>query len=238
MNNVQKLLQDEDSIALMLPIKVTDYITIDIYNGYKAILSDTEEYPYIYQMWCFLPDIDENYQKFNLGRYTAFSELGITEYPVSTCVSADRNHIVLHAILGKHKPHIIDNPVQVLPQNYPKQYGNIPPAFSRAAIVNNKLRISGTASIIGSTTIHENDIITQTKETMLNIERLIEQANKYLDKELTPKSLVYTVYLKNISDEYEVRRLLYLLYGELDINMHIADMCRKDLLIEIEAYQE
>ena len=227
----------KDNIINFIEFECSDNFQHDIYHAYKIILHELhDEYQYIYQIWNYIPNINENYTKFNLGRKLAF-ENKYSLYPVSTCVSNTVDNLIsIYYEIGKNIPLILNNPRQTPPEYYPKKYGT-PPVFSRAAIVDNKLRISGTASIIGSTTIHPGDIQHQTQETLLNIEAIIEQANKCREDILNPMDLSYTVYLKNRENSDIVFNLLKDTCGGHNIEIEEADMCREDLLIEIEAYE-
>ena len=226
----------KDNIINFIEFESSDNFEYDIYNAYKIILYElNQEFKYIYQIWNFIPDINENYTKFNLGRKRAFENYSL--YPVSTCVSNTVDNLIsIYYEIGKNIPLILNNPRQVPPENYPEKYGT-QPLFSRAAIIDDKLRISGTASIIGSTTIHPGDIQHQTQETLLNIESIIEQANKCRENNLNPMDLSYTVYLKNKENSDIVFNLLKDTCGGHNIQFEEADMCREDLLIEIEAYE-
>src|SRR5262249_28147311 len=124
--------------------------------------------------------------------------------------------------------------------DYPSQYGP-KPAFSRASLVRDDsgamLFISGTASIVGHRTLHAEDVAAQTRETLINIEALLEQANRVSgSSSFGLGSLAYKVYVRNAADLPLIRAELN---GALGANARVvyllADICRRDLLVEIEA---
>jgi len=128
-------------------------------------------------------------------------------------------------LLGKVKGDCIENPHQVSAYNYPKLYGKDSPSFSRAYRVNNSLFISGTASIKGHQTQHAGNLKKQLRETQLRLDSLVE--------DLTPQILV--AYVRNSEDIEEVEEFINLNYDTAYTNIIIqADICRKDLLVEIE----
>ena len=97
--------------------------------------------------------------------------------------------------------------------------------------------ISGTASIIGHQTQHALDAAAQTKETLLNLEAVIAEANRVLAQ---PKFNLHDtflrVYIRHVKDLDVVRaELQNHLKGEINAMFMQADICRHDLLVEIEA---
>ena len=77
---------------------------------------------------------------------------------------------------------MIENPRQTSAYHYPPKFGKHSPIFSRAcsgaARQRPSLFISGTASIVGHETIHPGDVRAQTRETMANINALLDEANR------------------------------------------------------------
>jgi enamine deaminase RidA (YjgF/YER057c/UK114 family) len=100
--------------------------------------------------------------------------------------------------------------------------------------------ISGTASITHSETRHIGDVAGQTGETIDNIEALISEANLArhglpgLGTTLENLGLV-RVYIKSQDDYEKVRAVCEARLGDLPTVYAVADVCRPDLLVEIEA---
>ena len=99
--------------------------------------------------------------------------------------------------------------------------------------------ISGTASITSSETRHLGDAATQTRETLDNIVALVSEENLRrhglpgLGTSLEGLGLV-RVYIKRQEDYAKVRAVCEQRLGELPAVYAIADVCRPDLLVEIE----
>jgi enamine deaminase RidA (YjgF/YER057c/UK114 family) len=99
--------------------------------------------------------------------------------------------------------------------------------------------ISGTASITHSETRHAGDAAAQTRETLDNIAALISGENfsrhglPGLGTTLDGIGLV-RVYIKRKDDYQRVRAVCEERLGELPTVYAVADVCRPDLLVEIE----
>ena len=142
---------------------------------------------------------------------------------------------------------MIENPRQTSAYHYPRKFGRHSPIFSRACIWGDsggRLFVSGTASIVGHETIHRGDVIAQTRETIVNIGALLEQANRIVGaSRYSLDSLKLKVYLRNPSDLPGVEAALAGLLRSGASLPHPApfivylqaDVCREDLLVEIEA---
>jgi enamine deaminase RidA (YjgF/YER057c/UK114 family) len=99
------------------------------------------------------------------------------------------------------------------------------------------LFISGTASIVGHETIHQGDVDAQTRETMANIDALLEEANRVVGPaRYSLDGLKFKVYVRRPSDLDAIEGVLSrLLRPSTPIVYLQADVCREDLLVEIEA---
>jgi enamine deaminase RidA (YjgF/YER057c/UK114 family) len=99
--------------------------------------------------------------------------------------------------------------------------------------------ISGTASITDAETRHVGDPAAQTHETLDNIEALIGEPNLAghglpgLGARLANLALV-RVYIKRQEDYARIRAACQERLGEVPTVYVIADVCRPDLLVEIE----
>jgi hypothetical protein len=96
--------------------------------------------------------------------------------------------------------------------------------------------ISGTASIIGEKTVGINNPAEQTKVTIQNILQLYstERLLHITEKQLMPKYGHALVYVKNRSDFTAIKRMVKSFYGTMPVVYILADICRDDLLVEIE----
>jgi enamine deaminase RidA (YjgF/YER057c/UK114 family) len=99
--------------------------------------------------------------------------------------------------------------------------------------------ISGTASITNSETQHVGDVVAQTHETLDNIAALISEEN--LSRHGLPglgaslDSLgMARVYIKRPADYAKARRACEKRLGQLPTIYAVANVCRPELLVEIE----
>jgi enamine deaminase RidA (YjgF/YER057c/UK114 family) len=138
----------------------------------------------------------------------------------------------------------LENPRQVAACDYEAVYSPKPPRFSRAMALCCGPQaihfISGTASITRSESRHQDDAAQQTAETLNNIEALIGEAN--LSRHGLPgfgTSLdglaSARVYVKRRADYPRIASVCRERLGELPIVYVLADVCRPELLVEIEA---
>jgi enamine deaminase RidA (YjgF/YER057c/UK114 family) len=102
------------------------------------------------------------------------------------------------------------------------------------------LFVSGTASIVGHETIHAGDVAAQTRETLVNIGALVDEANRVAGSaRYALDALKYKVYVRRPSDLAAIERALSTsLRTSTSIVYLQADVCREDLLVEIEAIGE
>jgi enamine deaminase RidA (YjgF/YER057c/UK114 family) len=117
--------------------------------------------------------------------------------------------------------------------------------FSRAVAILGDAQamvfVSGTASIIGAKSVHVGNIEQQTRQTLENINNLLS-ARLLSDYDCYPatsglESIVsYTVYIKRREDITVVRAVCAALLPERAVATFVqADVCRTELLVEIEA---
>jgi enamine deaminase RidA (YjgF/YER057c/UK114 family) len=138
---------------------------------------------------------------------------------------------------------MIENPRQTSAYHYPPKFGKHSPIFSRACVWGgessggSRLFVSGTASIVGHESLHPGDVIAQTRETIVNISALLDQANHVVGSaRYSLPGLKLKVYVRNPSDLPAIEATLsQLLRPAAGIVYLQADVCREDLLVEIEA---
>jgi hypothetical protein len=204
---------------------------------------------HLHRIWNYLPRITElengaeRYQLFNQGRKRAFAASGYTlsDGAPAACALGTQVGVLQVAILAGIRSSIaIENPRQVSSYHYPKQYGAEPPIFSRAAWLHQPsgkdiLFVSGTASIVGHETLHAGDPAEQTNEAIRNIRAVLHAANEKAAANLwTLEGLAGCVYIRHATDYPVVKRLM-LGFGMQNFCYVQADICRQDLLLEIEA---
>lgn len=169
-------------------------------------------------------------------------------YPASTGIGTEGRGMMMSAIaLATARGDIVavplENPRQTSACQYPDRYSPQSPKFSRAMAIScggyATIFISGTASITTSETRHIGDAERQTEETLDNIAALIGEENlgrhglPGLGTTLDSLGLA-RVYIKRQEDYARVRAVCEKRLGDLPIIYAIADVCRPDLLVEIE----
>lgn len=170
-------------------------------------------------------------------------------YPASTGIGVDGRGVIVSALaLATERKDIVavplENPRQTAAYEYDACYGPNSPKFSRAMALScgsfATIFVSGTASIMHSETRHVGDAAAQTEETLQNIAALISEEN--LSRNGLPgsgtslKSLgLVRVYVKRREDYAKTRAICERYMGELPAIYAVADVCRPELLVEIEA---
>ena len=221
-------------------------------SAYRQVfaLLDMLHYPYLFRFWNYIADINahsfglERYRQFNLGRQDAFLAHGrdvVGNVPAACALGLIQGPLTIAFLAGRVAPLSIENPRQTSAYQYPQQYGPRSPTFSRASLVrlgqDEVLFVSGTASIVGHATLHPADVVAQTRETMANIKAVLDEANHLASKPgFDLASLYYKVYVRHPADLAQIRaELAHCAGGALKAVYLQAEVCRQDLLLEIEA---
>lgn len=213
-------------------------------------LLEALKYPYLFRLWNYMADINahshglERYRQFNLGRHEAFVAYRrdvVGNVPAACALGTVGGPLTIAFLAGRKAPLAIENPRQMSAFYYPDRYGPRSPAFARASLVGSGsdavLLVSGTASIVGHNTVHGGDVQEQTRETLKNIEAVVQEANRQAGQPLFALShLLYRVYIRHSADLAAVRDVMRARIGERFNAIFLqADVCRQDLLMEIEA---
>jgi len=222
-------------------------------EAYREICAtlDALGFPHLLRVWNYLPDINrdtdgiERYRQFNHARQHALRACGRAvrgKVPAASALgAASGSPLVVYFLAGRQAPAFIENPRQMSAYRYPREYGSHAPVFSRATLLRQKgsltLFISGTASIVGHRSIHVGDTAAQTRETLANIAALLEQANRVeRAARFSLGSLACKVYVRRPSDVPVIRAELAAALEPTSKVIYLqADICRQDLLVEIEA---
>ncbi len=137
----------------------------------------------------------------------------------------------------------LENLRQTSAYAYDSDRGSNNPKFSRAVALScgvyATIFISGTASIVESDPRHPGDVVAQTHETLDNIAALISEDNLHrhglpgLGTSLEGLGLA-RVYLKRPADYAAAQAVCQQRLGNLPAIYAVADVCRPELLVEIE----
>lgn len=200
----------------------------------------------------------QHYQMFNETRSQFYGQFrNCKDFPAATGIGMRYLGVCIDsfAVTGNQELQIfpISNPVQSESYHYGQQVlvgapdckltQNQPPQFERAKLLVLKkaarLLVSGTASIVGQETIGIEDVEEQTRVTIDNIQKLTNRENLiryYPELTAVPERYSYIrVYVKYEKDIPAVRNICQLAFGIIPSTYVVADICRDNLLVEIEA---
>jgi chorismate lyase/3-hydroxybenzoate synthase len=223
------------------------------YHAYRSILACQQRlgYPYLLRTWNYLPDIHR--EEGGLERYRAFC---LGRHRILEATPNFEHHLVAATAMGTHTPRMliyflaalepglrVENPRQVSAFHYPFRYAPRSPSFSRATLKQwgdeAHLYVSGTASIVGHETQHIGKPLAQLDETLNNLQALAENTRRLHGlkiRALSELSLL-KVYLRQGVDVVSVTQRLQERLGDSVPALFLqGDICRNDLLLEIEAF--
>ena len=223
-----------------------------VYSAYRRIagIVAARGYPKLWRVWHYLGEInqgqgdEERYRQFCVGRYRALDDHNGFEarLPAASAIGARGGGLSIIALAGKLPGLQVENPRQVSAFRYPRAYGPRSPSFSRATLLpfadGPRLLVSGTASIVGHATAHAGDTVAQLNQTAANLEALLAHA---VQTQLPGRRAAefaaesYIVYLRHDEDLPLVAPELRRLFGDTPLQVLAGDVCRPELLIEIEA---
>ena len=221
-------------------------------SGYRQIFQLLEQLGYatLLRAWNYIARINgesdgiERYRQFNIGRQNAFVRDGraITGSVPAACALGVGDGPLQLAFLASRVPmRAIENPRQVSAYHYPSQYGPRSPTFSRAALFNighdEVLFISGTASIVGHESVHLGDVVAQTSESLANVASLLDQANQVRHARFPCElaDVSYRVFVRHPKDLPLIQAEFERIVGTDATAVYVqADVCRSELLVEVE----
>ncbi len=172
-----------------------------------------------------------------------------TIYPASTGIGTSGEKITMACMaVDSRRPDVfivpLENPQQTAACNYQAEYSPQSPKFARAmAVVQGHFistLVSGTASIVDARTVFAGDVARQTEQTLENIERLIAPEN-FARHGLAGSGASLgdvaklRVYVKHPADYERCREVVERRLPRVPAIYLQADICRRDLLVEIEA---
>ncbi len=193
---------------------------------------------HVLRVWNFLDAINagdgdsERYRQFCIGRARGLGDRPPERLPAATAVGRPvaSGRLQVCWLSGQDPGVAVENPRQVRAYRYPRQYGPSPPAFARAMrLAGGELIGSGTSSIVGHESRHEGDLASQVRETLENLRELHRAGGG----EGRPRGV--KVYLRESSDAHGVaRQVSEGLVTAMPPLLIAADICRRELLVEIE----
>ncbi len=198
-------------------------------------------------------DGKQNYQEFNDARTYYYGKGGWRNgYPAATGIGAHGEGIIVGGIAFKRADqkgvYPIDNPLQIAAHVYSKKVLidddknaiKSTPKFERAKLIETSCGaccfVSGTAAIRGEESMDASSAKLQTIKTIENIEYLVSKDN-LVRFGCAPYDLKYVqlqVFVKYEKDYAEVKEVVEKFYPNMPVIYSIADVCRSELLVEIE----
>ncbi|MCX6950836.1 MAG: hypothetical protein NTV51_01420 [Verrucomicrobia bacterium] len=205
------------------------------------------------RIWNYVPAINEsdgsgleNYRAFCRGRSRAFEECHGRGFeagvPAASAVGCQSPSLTVAFAACRAAPRHVENPRQVPAYRYPPEHGPRAPSFARATVVadgeETTVFISGTAAILGHATVAADDIGAQLGCTLENLREISLACGlgPGLDRG-GRSSRHFKVYLRQAADYPQVAATLagrLFAPGDRVSYLH-ADICRRPLLVEIEA---
>ena len=226
----------------------------DIFEGIAKMLKSNGFKPSnIYRQWNYLPGItvlnegSQNYQEFNDARSIFYgNDTWPGGYPAATGIGTSAGGVVVEisAIKSEQCTNLpIDNPLQIAAHNYSQQVldGKVieqlsertTPKFERARLLGDTVLISGTAAIKGECSNYSTDAVEQAAETMEIMDKLTSKRNIPVENSGSIYDLL-RVYVKREGDIPAVCEYMQSHYPAAKKHYLVADVCRPELLIEIE----
>ncbi len=218
--------------------KHSGYKLVRVWNYIPSILKDLKY---------TAPDI-EIYRCFNKGRFNAFlKEYGMDMsnwiIPAASGVGSNTNCFKIEFFASTGETKYIENKNQIPAYKYSYKYGKLPPVFSRGAIWTHKdkaiFMASGTASILNEDSVYIDDLQKQIIQSIKNLQMLISTSNlKEYGVEFgfnIEDAVLLRVYYRYEKDrEFITSELTRILPSDCKICLVKSDICRNNLLVEIE----
>ena len=231
---------DEHEIADLDRATTRAYVRIDL-------LLRRLGYPCWLRMWNFLPHINlgdgdaERYRQFSQGRYHALAlKPGFeSQLPAATAVGTRDSGMTVCFLAARHPGEQVENPRQVSAFRYPSTYGPRSPSFSRGNLKHwadgIHLFVSGTASVVGHESLHPGDPLAQLDETHRNFEALLHRASALQPAAGPFRAAALKLFIRQGAHLPALLPRVRQLFGaDVPLLCLDADICRRDLLLEIE----
>lgn len=238
--------------CLNYPPAETGDIEAAVRRAYDAVLGVTRKqgFPHLLRIWNYFSDITQEaggfdrYQCFCRGRFEAL-ERHYGEFdrklPAASAVGTQGGGLVLYFIAARTPGRHRENPRQISAYHYPPQYGPKSPSFARAMLMrwdqDYSLYISGTASIVGHQSLHPGEVDLQVQETLSNLSALIDATANEEGVRLHGLASLnrLKVYIRHPEHLEAIQAALDAVIVARVPRLYLqADICRDDLLLEIE----
>jgi chorismate lyase/3-hydroxybenzoate synthase len=222
-------------------------------KAYKSLLEQVRpsRHPYLLRIWNYFSAINqgqgdkERYRGFCVGRSQSVDGQFNTPPPAATAIGTDgssaASHLQLIALCSSQVARTLENPRQTPAWRYPREYGPVPPGFSRGIILDEdtdtpRLLASGTASIVGHVSQHIGEVAGQLSESLANLQALLAEGSKQSGREfLIENCEALRVYLRKPEDLAVAESMITAAGIERDRVLYLrGDICRRELDVELE----
>jgi chorismate lyase/3-hydroxybenzoate synthase len=214
-----------------------------VYAQLRGFLATRRE-RHVQRIWNYLGEINqgegdvERYKQFCDGRAIGMGSFFADGFPAATAIGHHAAEPRMQVyLLACDEPGVrVENPRQVSAWRYPRQYGRTPPSFAQAMALpgQDALAISGTAAVVGHASAHDDDLLAQLDETLVNLEALLANAGMAtgFDTQSPLKA-----YVRHPTDAPIVRDFLQRRLPGVPVLLVHGDICRKELLVEIDGWR-
>lgn len=237
-----ELLLDENDYTNLRQLSETAYRELNLFLHQQP-------FQHLLRTWHYFPQItgeqhgQERYQDFVVGRYQALADENAnfeTQLPAATAIGTHNPGYLIYFLAAKQPGQQIENPRQISAFHYPKQYSPKSPSFSRATYKDwgqeKHLYISGTASIVGHESLHHDSPTLQSREILNNLQSLLDHCHtQNLPMVKSIQELHFLkIYVKHPEHLSAIQHTLNDLIPEVEKHYFLGDVCREELLVEIE----
>jgi chorismate lyase/3-hydroxybenzoate synthase len=219
-------------------------------EAYKRLLTlaRPSSHPYLLRIWNYFAAINEGhgdterYRRFCVGRAHAVDAAFNAPPPAATAIGTDGppGRVQLIALCSRAPAIALENPRQTPAWRYPREYGPVPPGFSRGVLLDvdtvPRLLASGTASIVGHVSQHVGDVEAQLKESLANLGALLVEGKRKCGRAFSLEGCeALRVYLRKAEDLALAEAVVTAAGFERDKVLYLrGDICRRELDVELE----
>lgn len=224
-------------------------------KAYRDLLEQVRPsgHPYLLRIWNYFSAINqgqgdkERYRGFCVGRSQSVDSQFNTPPPAATAIGTDNDggnappHLQLIALCSSQVARTLENPRQTPAWRYPREYGPVPPGFSRGIILDEdtetpRLLASGTASIVGHVSRHIGEVAGQLGESLANLEALLTEGSKQSGRDFYIADCeALRVYLRKPEDLAVAESIITAAGIDRDRVLYLrGDICRRELDVELE----
>lgn len=197
-------------------------------------------FPHLLRVWNYMDAInggegdEERYRQFCVGRLLGLGDATESSFPAASALGHQHttHRLQVYWLASRAPGKHIENPRQVSAYRYPRSHGPVSPSFARATLSQDgTLLISGTASIVGHLSQHAGDPLAQLDEIIRNLATL----SATLEAKTQPEACLFKIYVRDPAQVDAIAQRMRAAFPRCPMLVLAADICRKELLLEIEA---